>query len=197
MNVLLALTLALPLLAPPDAALTNQEREKALTALRESERALLETLAPLSDVQWSYKPAADRWSVGEVVEHLMLTETSTLRLIEDSLNQRPDPNWRARPAALTEDLTKRVLDRSQKSKAPEGISPRGVLSRQEILRKYREARAWRSAIVQRAGLPLKAHFASGPPGTYNLYEWMLLISLHNQRHNAQIAEVIADPGFPK
>lgn len=197
MKFLLAMTLLAPLLAAPDGTLTNHEREKALKALVDSEREMLATLAPLNDAQWSYKPAPGRWSVGEVVEHIMLTEVESLRWAEDALTRRPDPDWQNKPAALTHDLSKRLLDRSQKFKAPEAISPHTGLSRRDVLSKFREARARRKETVERNGVPLKAHFASGPPGTYNLYEWMLVVSLHNQRHNAQIAEVIADPGFPK
>lgn len=30
----------------------------------------------------------------------------------------------------------------------------------------------------------------------NVYQWVLYMALHNERHNQQIAEVLAAPGFP-
>ena len=38
------------------------------------------------------------------------------------------------------------------------------------------------------------HFALGD---LDLYQWLLLIPGHNERHMKQIAEVMADPGYPK
>jgi len=47
---------------------------------------------------------------------------------------------------------------------------------------------------------LKEHTVDHPfPvfGTLNAYQWLIYVPLHNMRHDQQIAEVKASPGFPK
>jgi hypothetical protein len=49
-------------------------------------------------------------------------------------------------------------------------------------------------------VPLKEHTVDHPfPifGTLNAYQWLIYIPLHNMRHDQQIAEVKASPGFPQ
>jgi len=49
-------------------------------------------------------------------------------------------------------------------------------------------------------VPLKEHTVDHPfPvfGTLNAYQWLIYVPLHNMRHDQQIAEVKASPGFPK
>ena len=58
--------------------MTPGERERAINALDESRERLLATVRRLSPSQLAYKPAADRWSVAECVEHIILVENSIL-----------------------------------------------------------------------------------------------------------------------
>ena len=93
-----------------------------------------------------------------------------------------------------------LQDRSGKASAPESIVPSGKLSREEVMNKYKEARAKTLKFAEETQLPLKAHTMDHPfPifGTLNAYQWLIYVPLHNVRHNAQIAEVKADPNFPK
>jgi hypothetical protein len=52
--------------------------------------------------------------------------------------------------------------------------------------------------VRETQRPLKAHTAPNPFfGDLNAHQWLLYIPLHHLRHNQQIAEVKATPGFPR
>ena len=53
--------------------------------------------------------------------------------------------------------------------------------------------------VAQSAKAYKAHVAeSGTPfGPLGAAHWIRFAGLHNQRHNKQIAEVMADPKFPK
>src|SRR5215813_2930737 len=50
------------------------DREKAVQYLESTKNAVLTATKGLSDVQWNFKPAPDRWSIAEVVEHLAAAE---------------------------------------------------------------------------------------------------------------------------
>jgi hypothetical protein len=58
--------------APQDA--TPEERQKALDYLADTNRGLFDSVRGLSDAQWSFKPAPDRWSIAEVVEHITVIQ---------------------------------------------------------------------------------------------------------------------------
>ena len=80
------------------------------------------------------------------------------------------------------------------------IVPTGKLTKAEAISRFKEARAKTLKFIEQTDLPLKAHTQEHPfPvfNTLNAYQWLIYIPLHNLRHNQQIAEVKASPGFPK
>src|SRR5271170_900049 len=60
--------------APAPASLSAAERELALKNLQATHDAFLKSIAGLSEKQWRFKPAPDRWSVAEVSEHIRSEE---------------------------------------------------------------------------------------------------------------------------
>jgi hypothetical protein len=72
-----------------------------------------------------------------------------------------------------------------------------VLTRAALLARFKEQRAKVTAYVRDTDRPLKAHTAANPFfGDLNAHQWLLYIPLHHIRHNQQIAEVKASPGYP-
>ena len=67
------LVLALPVLAA-DPHMTKEERANALQWLEQSRAEFLAAVDGVTAAQWKWKPAPDRWSVGEVAEHVVLAE---------------------------------------------------------------------------------------------------------------------------
>ena len=67
----LALASALAQSAPPSATtLTAQERDFAIKQFETTRDNFLKSIAGLSQKQWTFKPAPERWSVAEVAEHI-------------------------------------------------------------------------------------------------------------------------------
>ena len=60
--------------AAQDAKMTEAERAELVELLLKSEREFMQELEGLNERQWSFKLGPDRWSVGEVVEHIVLAE---------------------------------------------------------------------------------------------------------------------------
>src|SRR2546429_278201 len=54
--------------------LTATDCEQALRYLAETRRGIVEATKGLTEAQWQFKPAPDRGSAAEVVEHLVLIE---------------------------------------------------------------------------------------------------------------------------
>jgi hypothetical protein len=70
------------------------------------------------------------------------------------------------------------------------LQPTGEKDRTETLRWYAANRSGTIDFARSTQAPLKAHFAEGPPGKLSIDKWIALIGAHNQRHNAQIREVL-------
>jgi DinB superfamily len=183
-----------------DAALTPAERAHALQLLQDSQKEFIELTSGLTDAQWTYKPAPERWSVGETAEHIVLAEAALFSSVQRAVDSPPNPDWEAKTRGKTEFLEKVMPDRSHKATAPEAIQPHAKMSREEVIERYKEQRARAIKFIEETQVPLKEHTVDHPfPvfGTLNAYQWLIYIPLHNMRHNQQIAEVKESPGFPR
>jgi hypothetical protein len=191
---------ATPLLHASEPALTAEERAHAIQLRQDSQKEFLALTDGLTDAQWTYKPTPDRWSVGETAEHIVLAEGALFGGVQQALASPPNPDWETKTRGKAAFLEKVMVDRSHKAQAPEAIQPHAQLSREEVLQRYKEVRARTLKFIEETEVPLKEHTADHPfPifGTLNAYQWLIYIPLHNMRHNQQIAEVKASPGFPK
>jgi hypothetical protein len=70
---LLSMMCVYPLCAA-DAHMTAEERMKVKSWLEESRREFLAAIDGVTVEQWKWKPAPERWSVGETAEHIVLAE---------------------------------------------------------------------------------------------------------------------------
>ena len=181
----------------PDATMTRVERAELIDLLRKSENEFLEAVGSVSDAQWTFKAGPDRWSIGEVAEHLVLAEAGLFTTATQSLAAPADDKWTATVGKT--DLLKRALpNRTTKVDAPQEIRPRGGLTRAQVLARFKEQRARTLAFAQETEAPLKAHTAPNPFfGPINAHQLLLYIPLHNLRHDQQIAEVKTAPDYPR
>ncbi len=187
-------------LAADEGKVSPEERGKVIKLLKESHAETLAALEKLSDEQLKFKPAPERWSVIEVAEHIMMAEGLLFGAVQRAVATAPNPDWEAKTKGKTEFLEDVLAGRKGKASAPESIVPSGKISRQDLIAKLKEGRAKTMKFTEENQVPLKAHTMDHPfPvfGTLNAYQWLIYIPLHNIRHNKQIAEVMADPNFPK
>jgi hypothetical protein len=194
--------LAIAMLLTPiaDQTLSPAERDHAVTELESSRQAFLEATNGLSEAQWNFKPAPDRWSIAECAEHIGVTETFILNLITGQVLKGPgEPEKRALVQGKDSALMAMALDRSAKFKAPEAIQPtRRWATSGEITKNVLENRARSIEFIRTTQEDLRDHFMDHPVfKTLDTYQWILLTSAHMRRHTAQIVEVKADPNFPK
>jgi len=71
---LMLLVVALLLTPMVDQTLSPAERDHAVAELESSRKVFLEATSGLSEAQWNFKPAPDRWSIAECAEHIGVTE---------------------------------------------------------------------------------------------------------------------------
>lgn len=186
--------------AAPATTLTPEERESALKSFQTTHDAFLRSIAGLSEKQWTFKPAPDRWSVAEVAEHITVSESTLFGLVQKQIMMSPAaPEKREQVKGKDELIMQRVPDRSHKAQAPEFLRPTGRWATEADLTKaFEESRKATMDYIRTTNDDLRDHFFDHPVfGTLDGYQWLLLISTHSARHTAQVEEVKADPNFPK
>jgi hypothetical protein len=179
--------------------LTAAERKQAVQHLKKSQDFFLKSIHKVSDAQWDWKPAPDRWSLAECAEHIALSEDRLLELITQQVLKSPAaPERKADVAGKDETVLKMVPDRGQRFQAPEMLQPKKTFAtRAEVIKHFKASRAKTVDFVRKSQDDLRSHFFEHPVlKQLDAYQWVLLISAHTERHTRQIEEVKATAGFP-
>jgi hypothetical protein len=196
---LLSLVCCLGLFAG-DPHMTAEERSKVLNWLDESQKEFLTAINGVSDEQWKWKPAPERWSVGETAEHIVLAEAMLFDNVKKAVASQPNAAWEEKTKGKTEFIERVMAPRLGKAQAPEPIVPRNVMTLAQVKDRFETQRAEITKFAAQTDLPLKELTAEHPfPvfGTLNAYQWLIYVPLHTERHDKQIAEVKATAGYPK
>ncbi len=175
----------------PSGKLSAAERDALLELYDRGLRETEELVASTPDALWAKKPAPDRWSVAEVVEHLGLAESLLFDFAQQGLANPVSNDWANLEAGMTDEQFVGMLkDRSKRFQAPEPIQPHGGLSRADALAKLAGARAVTAEFLRRTDAELKKHVVQGPAGPMTAHQVFVLIGGHNLRHNEQIREAL-------
>jgi DinB superfamily len=174
------------------------DKERALKYLESTKQAVLDATAGLSDAQWNFKSAPDRWSVAQVTEHIAAAEDLLRGMIVDKVMTSPVQPENADVKATDDAVLAMIPDRSHKAQAPEPLVPTNRFgSPQESLKHFIDSRQKTEDFLKQHD-DLRTHAADSPLGKkLDAYEWVLFVAAHSERHTKQINEVKADPNFPK
>jgi hypothetical protein len=181
--------------------MTPADREFALKALDDSRERLLAAVRGLSREQLEYRPAPDRWSVAENLEHIILAETFVLSRLESPEPQTSDSSKRSRWDGRDEPLVRKLAqERVDRFEAPEALRPIGRWPIEELLAEFEAARALSREFAASTQRDLRSRVFRHPAptvGEIDGYQLLRLIGAHCERHCAQSEEVMALPGFPR
>jgi DinB superfamily len=178
--------------------LTPQDRESAFKYLESTRQGIVDATHGLSADQWNFKPAPDRWSIAEVMEHIAAAEDYLEGNVTANVMKAPPRKGNDDVKAIDEMVLKGVPDRSHKAQAPEPLKPTNRFGSPEAsLKHFLESRQ-RTEDFLKSTNDLRAHATDSPMGKQlDAYEWILFVAAHSDRHTKQILEVKADPNFPK
>ena len=197
-----ALTAALALTviaAAPAAAQSDaqQDRDKAAAYLEETRAKFLKSIEGVSDAQWTFKPTPTAWSIAEVAEHIAISESTILGMIQEKMLPLPAP--KAGETMPDDKVIAALVDRTSKFQAPEMLKPVNKWATKDTLVKdFNAARDKTIEFVKTTKEDLRAHAAPHPAlKTLDTHQWVLLIGGHSARHTLQIDEVKTAAGYPK
>lgn len=176
---------------------TDAERAYAVDLLETTQTSLHQAVAGLSPAQLTYKPGDERWSVAECVEHIVLVERGIFRAIQAAINAPADPGRRAEIRVSDVGVIKAVRSRSSVIVAPTPFLPTGRYGdTAATLHVFDQQRDAVIDFTETASGDLRTHyFDHFVIGTLDLYQALLLIASHGERHRKQIDEVKTGADF--
>ena len=206
--MMLLLALCLGSVSAQQAQPTNQvadaakkENNKAFLEdhFKQSYDALERSVAGLTPEQLSFKPAADRWSISQCLEHIVITERMLFAEAKKGLESPESPNRRKEVKITDEEVLKAIRDRSHKAQAPEALAPKGKYTdpKQALQELEGDRKAIMAYLNTRPLEDLRNHITDTFFGPTDSFHSFLYIAGHTGRHTLQIDEVKADPRFPK
>lgn len=178
--------------------LTADQRAALIGELERSHIALLNAARGLTSTQFIWKPAPDRWSVAETLEHVALVEGLFQGRLNRMSSAEPSGEAAERLAGKSEAVVQAGRNREIKRSAPGPAQPQGVFTTFEAFEAHFTPLRQRSiTFVQTTDAPLHAVTeVHGALGELSGHQWLCLLAAHCERHTAQAHEVRATPGFP-
>jgi hypothetical protein len=138
---------------------------------------------------WQKRPAADRWSVAEVIGHLIMVETAIQQGFAKMLASEPQrvPFWRRLhiPPKLSE---YRLL----RAETPSPLDSSLVGEKDVMLEEFRALRKRTLALLEANRDRDLSRWRWPDPlfGSLNGWTWFTVIAYHEVRHTKQIREIV-------
>jgi hypothetical protein len=182
------LTLTARLSADP---MTAGDRQRLIAHLEMTEAWLVSELTGLSADQLKFRMTPESWTIADVVEHLEIAEPQYWQQVLNSMKQ--PPNTEKLPATDAGILWYGI-DRTNRNKTGEARVPKGKNDAAASLAAFRKLRA--TIMDYAKNTPEDPRSRKLIDGNMDVYQWILMISSHSQRHILQIREIKANTGYP-
>jgi len=177
--------------------MSPEEREFLVAELVGSEARLLRAVDGLSVAQWNFREAPERWSVAEIVEHLVVFEEFIRGAVQRVLSETAEPEKREAVAAKEPLVLGLAESRGTRFVAREAARPTGRwVDAAELVEELKKTRARTLAFVAEEQRELREHFfAHIVFGDLDCYQWLVALARHMDRHVLQVEEVLGSVGF--
>jgi hypothetical protein len=171
--------------------------EDVFALLDDSRAALRAAVARVPPGMRRRRPAPDRWSVNDVLEHLSLVEARWAAAVSEAIAQAraaglgPERDPRE---PLDDALRQRLISRAERREAPPPSRPTGTLDDAAAWAALERAHeAFRAALREADGLALGSVRATHSRwGALTVYQFAEVIAGHARRHAEQIAELATE-----
>jgi hypothetical protein len=180
--------------------LTPEDRAFLFQHLSQTRDLLLREIAELSPGQWTFRPDDETWSIAECADHIATIEKRVFSMVSDRMQTAPpDPQRASEVQKKTPWILEAVPARQERVKVPPGIhNTSQSATPQEFADLFKERRNALLKYVNETDHPM--HDRVAPHMIFKDLDgcqWLLMISLHSERHAAQIAEVKSHRGYPR
>jgi hypothetical protein len=169
-------------------------------SIEQVRKSVYDRVGGLAAEQAGFRSGPDGWSSAQLAEHMCVSEERIIGAIERSLKAAEGQDRPAASPAIAPVSLDRIQEQAKaKFKSPEATKPSGALSIPEILERMRRSREDLMAMRPRLEAIDVSDVTFPHPvfGPLNLYEWVLFVGMHEQRHLRQIDAVMSSPTFPR
>jgi len=183
----------------------QQQLAVLIDSLESSQSQLRGLSDRLSESEWTRRPAPDRWSAADCVEHLNLTSRAFLPLLRDAIAEARLTGRAAKPryrrdaigwfmSMMMGPLRHVGKARVVRVKTLPPFVPKGNRSRTEILSDFVRNEAELISLIRSAdGLPIDGVKIVSPFGgrvKYNVYSAFVILARHQERHLEQAEQAV-------
>lgn len=171
--------------------LSAEERTFLVKTLNASLQKFENAIIGLSNEDLNFKATSKKWSVAECIEHVTLAERRFPQIVQEEMIKPSMPEYRKKIRIKDEKIRPKMLSRVWRARSPEIFKPIGQFaSTEEALHTFRMQRQNTISYVQTTQDDLRHHFWRHPlTGTIDLYQTLLLMSAHLERHTEQIEDI--------
>jgi hypothetical protein len=179
--------------------LSVEERSNLTAVLNKSLEKFNLIVEGLSQEQFSYRMKPNEWTIAECIEHITLAELRFPKIVEEEMKKPSDPENRKKIKIKDEAIRARITNRFWKARSPEKLKPTGSFITPELaITTFRQQRKETIGYIDTTTDDLRNHFwEHRATGIIDLYQTLILMSGHLERHIAQIEEIKSSKRFPK
>jgi hypothetical protein len=184
------------------AGLSDADLSQARLYIEQTRDGLLGSVRMLNPAQWEFSPGPERWSIAQIVAHVIAVQERVIAMIQQNLAAAQPPPSEQDREIVDSIVINQIPNRLRKFPSP--IPSASQINKPEAVRRYAENCAALTEMLT-ATPGLRKHVLDSPPlkaiskGAYSLmdgYQWILAAAAHAERHTKQILEVVADGAFP-
>lgn len=157
--------------------------------LSELKNRILNNLVDFSEEELNYKPSEKEWSIAQVIEHLIESETGTNKYINYKLKNIEEQPKAGLKSYLSSKVLNKKLKSDEKFKVPSVLSePETGKSYPELKEKWDKSRMYLIKTVENfpKGKSNKAIFKHPKAGLLNMSQTMNFLINHLHHHIPQI-----------
>lgn len=180
------------------AKLSTSEKIKMTSILQDTFDKFNNTIINLTEDQLNFKIANNEWSIADCIEHITLAEMEFPKIVSEEMKKDANPEKRTKIRISDERIREKMTSRSWKAKSPSVFKPSQTFNNsKEALQAFKVQRLATINYVNTTNDDLRNHFWKHPlTGVIDLYQTLLLMSAHLERHIEQIENIKKTSGFP-
>lgn len=176
---------------------TEENRKYLLNNLERTKAEIIAEASNLTLQQWAFKEAPNKWSIGQVLEHLGLYERIFEQEAGIMLSSEPEPELNA--TAKPDSIYLNWMDDPNPHMAERNAEPLGLMKGNDNLTFFLFGRESLIEFIKNTNADLKAHytFRGGDEKRRSIHALIVVHFGHTDRHLRQIERIKSNPGFPK
>ena len=166
--------------------------------LEETKESLEISVEDLSEEQVQFQPDSDSWSIGEIVEHIIIVEGALKGMLEGRIEAGENMDEMDEVKMTDDQVLGLITDRSSKIKTQDQFVPSGkFLDADEALTEFNDQREEILDWLKSSDADMRNYVNEFPFGKIDAYQTLLFMVGHTERHIGQIEAVKSNPDFPE